>query len=161
MLELKTAELFAVAAELGVRHAGGSVEQQRAIREYGLAVGTAYQIYDDCLDLFGTENAAGKSLGTDLATGKLTLPVIVLLEHASPSDHAEIIGWLDRWEPAYEVGLRALLEQHDCLAESALTIESLLIRGREALSTFSFTPEREALERFTRLIARQTSLLGT
>jgi len=161
MLELKTAELFAVAAELGVRHAGGSVEQQRAIREYGLAVGTAYQIYDDCLDLFGTENAAGKSLGTDLATGKLTLPVIVLLEHASPADHSEIIGWLDRWDPAYGVGLRALLEQHDCLAESALTIESLLVRAREALSTFPFTPEREALERFTRLIARQTSLLGT
>lgn len=160
MLELKTAELFAVAGELGVRHAGGNLEQQRAIRAYGLAVGTAYQVYDDCLDLFGTENAAGKSLGTDLATGKLTLPLIVLLEHASPSDHAEIIGWLERWDPTYGVGLRALLEQHGCLAESAVCIETLLVRAREALSGFPSTPERDALERFTRLIARQTSLLG-
>ena len=105
-----------------------------------MAVGTAYQIYDDCLDLFGTENAAGKSLGTDLATGKLTLPLIVLLEHASPADHTEIIGWLERWDPAYCIGLRALLEQHGCLAESAATIEALLARGRGSISDFAACP---------------------
>ena len=43
------------------------------MRQFGLSFGTAYQIYDDCVDLFGTEAAAGKSLGTDLAKGKLTL----------------------------------------------------------------------------------------
>lgn len=161
MLEMKTAELFAVAAELGARHAGGTREQQTALREYGLAVGTAYQIYDDCLDLFGTENAAGKSLGTDLATGKVTLPLIILLEHASPSDHAEIVGWLERWEPAYGVGLRALLDQHDCLAESAATIDGLLVRACNSLASIPCSPERDALEWFARLILRQTTLLAT
>lgn len=161
MLEMKTAELFAVATELGARHAGGTREQQQALRDYGLALGTAYQIYDDCLDLFGTENAAGKSLGTDLATGKVTLPLILLLEHASPSDHAEIIGWLERWDPAYSIGLRALLQQHGCLQESAATIDALLVRARAALSTLPCTPERDALERFPRLIMRQTALLAS
>ena len=161
MLELKTAELFAVAAELGARHAGGTREQQALLREYGLAVGTAYQIFDDCLDVFGSEDAAGKSLGTDLATGKLTLPLILLLEQASPSDRAEIEGWLNRWEPGYTVGLRALLDQHGCLAGSALVIEDLLARARNVIQALPPSPERDALGGLTRRITRQTALLAT
>ena len=59
-----------------------------ALRQFGLAFGTAYQIYDDCVDLFGSEAAAGKSLGTDLAKGKLTLPVLLLWERATAADRA-------------------------------------------------------------------------
>ncbi len=51
-----------------------------------LAIGTAYQIFDDCVDLFGSEAVAGKSLGTDLAKGKLTLPILLLLERADEAD---------------------------------------------------------------------------
>ena len=43
--------------------------QRDALRRFGLAFGTAYQVWDDCVDLFGSEVAAGKSLGTDLAKG--------------------------------------------------------------------------------------------
>ncbi|MCW5558457.1 MAG: polyprenyl synthetase family protein [Verrucomicrobiae bacterium] len=160
MLELKTAELFAVATELGGRHAGASPAQQAALRRYGLAVGTAYQIYDDCLDLFGSERTAGKSLGTDLATGKMTLPLILLLEQASPSDHAEILGWLERWDPSYSVGLRALLEQHGCLAASGAVIEEFLHEAREALEGFPRSRECTALDGLARLIGHQTALLG-
>ncbi|MBN8246301.1 MAG: polyprenyl synthetase family protein [Verrucomicrobia bacterium] len=160
MLELKTAELFAVAAELGGRHAGGSAEQQSALRRYGLAVGTAYQIYDDCLDLFGSENSAGKSLGTDLATGKITLPLILLLEHASATDRTEILGWLDRWDDSYSVGLRALLEQHGCLPASSTVIEGFLHEAHECLAELPRSPERAALDGLARLIAQQTALLA-
>ena len=45
-----------------------------ALRRYGMTLGTAYQIYDDCLDLFGAEETACKSLGTDIAGSKATLP---------------------------------------------------------------------------------------
>ena len=65
---------------------GASIEMQKGLREYGMALGTAYQIYDDCLDLFGTEQIAGKSLGTDVANGKYTLPVLVAIERASKKD---------------------------------------------------------------------------
>src|SRR5205807_669403 len=50
---------------------------------FGMQVGTAYQIYDDCLDLVGTESATGKTLGTDLRKGKFTLPVLIFLRSAS------------------------------------------------------------------------------
>jgi len=160
MVEMKTAELFAVAAELGGRHAGATESQEAALREFALASGTAYQIYDDCLDLYGSESAAGKSLGTDLATGKLTLPVIVLLERASPSDVAEITSWLNHWTPDYLVGLQALLESHGALPECSAVIEGLLQRARQALDPLPDSAERHALDVFTRFIASQTALLA-
>ncbi len=160
MVEMKTAELFAVASELGARHGGGNSTEISAVREFALAAGTAYQIYDDCLDLYGSERAAGKSLGTDLATGKLTLPLIVLLERATPADAAEIRGWLNAWNPEFLVGLQGLLEAHGAFAESSAVIEGLLQRARRALEVLPDTPEREALNVFTYFIARQTSLLA-
>ena len=55
----------------------------RAMRIFGLKLGTAYQIYDDCLDIAGTELGAGKTLGSDLRKGKLTLPILHLLQNAT------------------------------------------------------------------------------
>jgi octaprenyl-diphosphate synthase len=52
-------------------------------KNFGFQIGTAYQIYDDCLDLAGTESATGKTLGTDLRKGKFTLPVLIFLRSAS------------------------------------------------------------------------------
>jgi len=48
-------------------------------------LGIAYQIYDDVVDLFGVEQQIGKTLGTDLASGKLTLPLMLLLERLAPA----------------------------------------------------------------------------
>jgi octaprenyl-diphosphate synthase len=52
-------------------------------KNFGIQIGTAYQIYDDCLDLAGSERATGKTLGTDLRKGKFTLPVLIFLQSAS------------------------------------------------------------------------------
>src|SRR5207247_380430 len=55
----------------------------QTFRNFGVQVGTAYQIYDDCLDLAGNESVTGKTLGTDLRKGKFTLPVLIFLRSAS------------------------------------------------------------------------------
>jgi octaprenyl-diphosphate synthase len=52
------------------------------MKDFGMKIGAAYQIYDDCLDIAGTEAVVGKTLGTDLRKGKLTLPVLLLLRSA-------------------------------------------------------------------------------
>ena len=80
MLQMKTGELFALSCDLGAYLSGTGLAVRASLRQFGLAIGTAYQIFDDCLDLFGSEASVGKSLGTDLATGKVTLPVLLLLE---------------------------------------------------------------------------------
>ena len=79
---MKTAALFAAATELGAFINEASPEIISAMKEFGLKLGTAYQIYDDCLDIAGSEDTVGKTLGTDLRKGKLTLPILHLLQSA-------------------------------------------------------------------------------
>jgi octaprenyl-diphosphate synthase len=59
---------------------------QDALTIFGQKIGTAYQIYDDCIDIAGTERLTGKTLGSDLRKGKLTLPVLMLLSGHNGSD---------------------------------------------------------------------------
>ncbi|NDV61344.1 polyprenyl synthetase family protein [Puniceicoccales bacterium CK1056] len=80
MIDLKTAELFAVSAYLGSFLSGLPETTSESASQFARHLGIAYQIYDDAADIFGRESQAGKTLGTDLATGKLTLPVLVWLE---------------------------------------------------------------------------------
>ena len=86
IIEMKTGSLFAAAAELGALLNGTDLETIRALKDFGRKIGTAYQIYDDCLDIAGNETEIGKTLGTDLRHGKLTLPVLMLLSSAPAAE---------------------------------------------------------------------------
>lgn len=86
IVEMKTGSLFAVAAELAATLNGAEMQTARALKDYGARIGAAYQIYDDCLDIAGNEMTIGKTLGTDLRKGKLTLPVLLLLGSAAAID---------------------------------------------------------------------------
>lgn len=72
----KTAELCACCCELGAHYAGADADVVEQLKQFGMEVGTAFQIADDILDLGGDEEKTGKSLGTDLVNQKMTLPVI-------------------------------------------------------------------------------------
>lgn len=80
IIDLKTAELFRVSCLLGAKLSGAESDCAEAAALFGRHLGIAYQIYDDLADYFGTEARIGKTLGTDLASGKLTLPLITLSE---------------------------------------------------------------------------------
>jgi len=88
IVEMKTGSLFAAAAELGAVLNGADLETTRALKDFGRKIGAAYQIYDDCLDIAGNEADIGKTLGTDLRKGKMTLPILLLLRSA-PADERE------------------------------------------------------------------------
>jgi octaprenyl-diphosphate synthase len=83
IVRMKTGSLFAAAAELAGLISGAEKDIVEALKNFGMRLGTAYQIYDDCLDIAGTETATGKTLGTDLRKGKFTLPVLIYLRSAS------------------------------------------------------------------------------
>ncbi len=82
IVEMKTGSLFAAAAELSAVLNEREPAVVQAMPSYGMKIGAAYQIYDDCLDIAGNESVIGKTLGTDLRKGKLTLPVLMLLQAA-------------------------------------------------------------------------------
>jgi octaprenyl-diphosphate synthase len=83
IVKMKTGSLFAVAAELGAAINEADLTALEILKSFGMRIGTAYQIYDDCLDIAGDEDATGKTLGTDLRKGKFTLPVLIFLRSAS------------------------------------------------------------------------------
>ncbi|MBA3881180.1 MAG: polyprenyl synthetase family protein [Chthoniobacterales bacterium] len=89
IVQMKTGSLFAVAAESGALLHEADPATVRSLKQYGMKIGTAYQIYDDCLDIAGNENVIGKTLGTDLRKGKLTLPVLILLRAAPAGEREE------------------------------------------------------------------------
>jgi octaprenyl-diphosphate synthase len=80
VLQRKTAYLFSACCEIGAILGGGSPDERAALREYGMNLGTAFQLVDDLLDFTATEEVLGKPAGLDLVEGKLTLPLIYLLE---------------------------------------------------------------------------------
>ena len=88
IIEMKTAALFGAATELGALLNETSPQIISAMKAYGLKLGTAYQVYDDCLDIVGDEAKAGKTLGSDLVKGKLTLPILHFLQNCTEGDRA-------------------------------------------------------------------------
>ncbi len=94
VVELKTAELFRVSCFLGARLAGFEGGYVEATSRFGRHLGIAYQIYDDLVDFFGEEARMGKTLGTDLASGKLTLPLLVLLERLPAAERTTLTAEL-------------------------------------------------------------------
>ncbi|CAN5288876.1 polyprenyl synthetase family protein [soil metagenome] len=80
ILERKTAFLFSACCEIGAILGGASKEQQNALRDYGMNLGTAFQLADDVLDFTADEEILGKASGADLLEGKLTLPLILLVK---------------------------------------------------------------------------------
>lgn len=134
IIEMKTAALFAAACELGAFNSEASPEIIGSLKTFGARLGTAYQIYDDILDIAGDEEEAGKTLGTDFEKGKLTLPVLLLLQssdgklrararelllHENLSGHEELAALLKSsgaMPAAIEIAKRMVAEARDSLA---------------------------------------------
>lgn len=160
VLEMKTAELFALSCDLGAWLGGASGTGRSALKKFGMALGTAYQLYDDCLDLFGSEMAAGKSLGTDLANGKLTLPVLIVLERGNAADQQHLREYIQQWEARLFPRVLELLEKHDTQAASRAIIRDYLESARQALKPLADTGSLTALMALTDYLAQQTDTLG-
>jgi octaprenyl-diphosphate synthase len=134
--ERKTALLFSGCTETGAVLTGRSPADCEAMRSYGLEVGRAFQLIDDLLDYTATSAQLGKPSFSDLREGKLTLPMLTLLERA-PDDVRPLIRTIwDRGEEvpipaAEEVKLRALIDKHEALAE---TRELALKASRNAVA---------------------------
>jgi octaprenyl-diphosphate synthase len=90
VIRRKTAKLFEASARLGGVLARAPAPIENALADYGVHVGTAFQLIDDVLDYSGESGEIGKSLGDDLAEGKPTLPLIYAMRAGSPAE-AELV----------------------------------------------------------------------
>ena len=159
VLEMKTAELFGLSCELAARLSGASEPQRECLRRFGMAFGTAYQVYDDCVDLFGLESTAGKSLGTDLAKGKLTLPLLLAYERANAVERRELETLVKDWQPGQFSQIATLLTNYQVFTPSSQAIQRYLAEARAALAGLPASEGKAGLLGLTEFLQQQTEAL--
>jgi octaprenyl-diphosphate synthase len=145
VIHYKTAKLFEAATRLGAIVSGAPPAAEIALAEYGMRLGTAFQLIDDVLDFSGDRDVIGKNLGDDLAEGKPTLPLLYAMHNGTPRQrevirHAIEHGGLEELELVMEAVREtgALVYVHD-LARREAEI------GSNALLQFPDTNYRQAL----------------
>jgi octaprenyl-diphosphate synthase len=136
MIDLKTAELFRVSCFLGAKLSRHDAGFAAAADRFGHHLGIAYQIYDDLVDFVGEEQRIGKTLGTDLATGKLTLPLMLLLEKVSPVERAALAAALRGGQPLGLAASRQRMAELGIAAGVVRAIDNELAAASQALEPY-------------------------
>ena len=159
MISMKTGALFAVSAELGAELNAAPAQVVKTLSEVGSNFGIAYQIYDDCVDIFGQERHAGKSLGTDMRTGKLTLPWLLLLEHTNVERRPAIAEMIFHGDAAERAQLFALADGNGVLTESLATVEEYVVRTGNYLADLPDNAYTKTLSALLEFVAGKTRRL--
>lgn len=152
IVDYKTAELFRVStrlgAELNERHSAFC----NAAETMGRQLGIAYQVFDDLVDYLGCETKAGKTLGTDLASGKFTLPLILLRQQVSPEQKAMLDSQVGPQGQLTRHQLNLLLETHDIFSRVRDYALGQLSIGTQALAPYDGDPAAEKLKQLARYL---------
>lgn len=147
ILKRKTAYLFSACCEIGAILGGASQEQQIALRDYGMNLGIAFQLADDSLDFTAEEEVLGKASGADLLEGKVTMPLLLLLQkEPSVRDDLEQIMHDGDYQNMPRERLLAKMVKHSTIEETRQRAYSYAEKARKSLEVLSISKYREALE---------------
>jgi octaprenyl-diphosphate synthase len=152
IIGMKTGALFRVSTELAAYLNKCSPEVVRAMKLYGDNLGVAYQIYDDCLDLVGTEGAAGKTLGTDLAKGKLTLPILHVLHKTEGAEHEAMCEIILHGNDEDRIGLLGMVIERGGLKAAVRKLQAFLQEAAQSLEILPESDYRGALQAIPRAL---------
>jgi octaprenyl-diphosphate synthase len=147
IINRKTACLFSGCSRVAGVLAGASQEKVEALADYGMNLGMAFQIVDDLLDFTARESVLGKPVASDLKEGKLTLPLIYLLDRGDPTQRALVQAVLDDrdFKTVSREEIIVMLREGRTLERTRSVALSYARRAREALRSFSPCPARDAL----------------
>jgi len=147
IIRRKTAHLFGGCAQIGGMLGEVGAEKEQALREYGFSLGIMFQLVDDLLDFTGAAEALGKPVGADLRDGKITLPLIHLLEHGGPEAGELIRGVVRDRDVTVEdwARIKALLTEHRSIDYAYGRAVEFGEAAKRQLRVFAPSHEREAL----------------
>jgi len=146
IITLKTATLCAACCNLGATLAGADADTAARLDLYGRSLGTAFQIQDDILDLIGDVNTVGKTLGSDIEKGKLTLPIIHFLRTA-PAEHRSLMRSLLEFPASDRVErIRNLILPSNSIAYAQSRAQQLVDRAIQAIATLPDSDARNVLK---------------
>ncbi len=144
LLKQKTGALCRVSSQLGSWRAGGTQQQILAVARFGSLLGLAFQIRDDWLDFWGTQQV-GKTLGTDLAQSKPTLPMIRLLSTVSASERRELLRRLEAGGADNLAFAREQLDRSDAGPYTLAAARRCAARAAEQLVCLPESPAKQCL----------------
>ncbi|MBD3162727.1 MAG: hypothetical protein GF346_10105 [Candidatus Eisenbacteria bacterium] len=139
LVDAKTASLMSASCEVGALVADLDEDRILLLREFGLELGRAYQITDDIFDYVGDAGQLGKSSRSDLAEGKVTLPLIRALDRSNEAARERMREILERKnvEPDDWKFVIALLDRHGTLDECRASAMEAADRALSKLDRFS------------------------
>ena len=140
----KTASLFQTAGESGAILSGVSEQVVNTLSSYGRNIGICFQIIDDILDLDGTENEIGKTLGRDLANGIITLPAILAIERHPRDNPIRLLCQDPQNETLLDKAMH-MVQEPEILLDSYKIAQSYRDASLENLTTLQDNPEKQCL----------------
>jgi geranylgeranyl pyrophosphate synthase len=158
----KTASLFAASAECGAIMSGATALRVKALRDFGLYFGIAFQMLDDLLDFTASEEELGKPVGNDLAEHKMTIPLIFALEDASEDFRRALSRFYaggDR-EPAARATIEALVRgvaEAGGLVKTREAIAGYVERAKMSLAPLGSAPARAELSALADALTRDSA----
>ncbi len=159
IIEGKTAQLMSAACRCGALTAGAAEPAAAALGTFGLEWGMAFQITDDALDLTENADSLGKPIGSDIQTGKVTLPIIHALRSSPVADRRRLEEILrrDGGDHAGIAGVREILGRCGAI-EHALDVARLRARrAAAALDPIRGSPARESLMALVEFVTARKS----
>lgn len=148
VIRRKTAVLIEGACSVGAAVAQASTDEKEALKQYGHHIGMAFQMADDLLDYTSDTAGLGKSVGADLREGKLTLPVIVALENASPEDRRRMVETITSktFTDADFITFCSLLEKWEGISYTREQATAYVSKAHSYLEIFPPSREKTLLE---------------
>ncbi|OGT34868.1 MAG: octaprenyl diphosphate synthase [Gammaproteobacteria bacterium RBG_16_51_14] len=157
VIHKKTAKLFEAAAQLGAVISNRAGRDEIAMANYGMYLGTAYQLVDDVLDYSSSSSELGKNIGDDLAEGKPTLPLLYAMWHGTPEQsgiiHSAIqYGGLENITP-----IKNAIETTGAIAYTAALARKKANMAMEALAGLPDTEYLDALYKLAEFSVNRSS----
>lgn len=155
ILMQKTASLCSTSCRLGAWQVGAPISQQKSLQRFGRLLGLAFQIYDDWLDYWGGSQT-GKTLGTDLAERKPTLPVMFFLRTSDRIAQRHFLSLVSSSEPNLYAEAMEMVRNSEAGSQTLQTAHGLATRSLEELRLLPESPARSALEAIALFSVRRT-----
>ncbi|MEM2239949.1 MAG: polyprenyl synthetase family protein [Candidatus Bathyarchaeia archaeon] len=157
MINLKTARLYMVSAEIGALIAEASPKEVEALRNYGLYSGMAFQMVDDILGVSGVEKELGKPVGSDIREGKKTIVVLEALSRLDDWGRRRLMEVLGSRTASKEQILEAirLIESSGAIEHAKKLAHEYSLKAKKALSLLPKTEARDLLEALTDFIVER------
>ena len=143
----KTASLISAATQIGAILGNVPEEKERALSEFGMNVGIAFQLIDDHLDYTSNEEEFGKKIGIDLQDGKITLPLISTLRHCNQEEEAFIRKTVESNLITKDAFFRVveIIERYHGIQYTWEKAKGYVERAKDSLRLFPNSKEKEAL----------------